>query len=83
MDETEIAARSTTMKTDIYTKTMLTVIAACLIYLCLGRPAVLSTAQAQTAQTHVIIDGWSWGTDNAVMQPIESHPLPVRVMPQR
>ena len=51
------------MRTDTYTKTMLTVIAACLIYLCLGRPAVFPTAQAQAQQTHVILDGWSYGTD--------------------
>jgi len=77
--------RSKTMRTDTYTKVMLTIIAACLVYLCLGRPAVFPTAQAQAPQTHVVLDGWSYGTDNRVLQPIESNPLPVRVvvMPQR
>jgi len=68
------------MRTDTYTKAMLTVIAACLIYLCLGRPAVFPRAQAQAQQTHVVLDGWSYGTNNDILQPIESHPLPVRVV---
>lgn len=73
------------MRTDTYTKTMLTVIAACLIYLCLGRPAVFPTAQAQAQQTHVILDRWSYGTDNRVIQPMQGNPLPVQVQvaPQR
>jgi hypothetical protein len=73
------------MKIDIYTKGVLTVIAACLVYLCLGKPAFVSTAHAQGQQTHVVIDGWSYGTNNFVMQPLQDNPLPVRVVvvPQR
>jgi hypothetical protein len=72
------------MRTDTYTKAVLTVIAACLIYLCLGRPAVFPTAQAQAQQTHVILDGWL-RDGGAVPEGFESHPLPVRVqiVPQR
>jgi hypothetical protein len=46
------------MKIDIYTKGVLTVIAACLLYLCLGKPALLPTAHAQAEPTRVLIAGW-------------------------
>ena len=71
------------MKIDLYTKGVLTVIAVCLVYLCLGRPAVFPTAQAQAQRTHVILDGWSYGDGSAFEQSIEAHPLPVRIVPQR
>jgi hypothetical protein len=52
------------MRTDLYTKTVLTVIAACLVYLCLGRPTLVPHAQAQEGQfqrtllQRVVIAGW-------------------------
>lgn len=46
------------MRIDLYTKSVLTVIAACLVYLCLGKPSVLTTAQAQAQPSRVIIAGW-------------------------
>jgi len=48
------------MKNDLYTKGILTVIAACLVYLCLGRPAIMQTAHAQRSEaTRVILAGWA------------------------
>ena len=49
------------MTIDLYTKTVLTVIAACLVYLCLGRPAVVPAAQAQDQPSRVVIAGWEPG----------------------
>ena len=46
------------MKIDIYTKGVLTVIAACLVYLCLGKPAITATAHAQAEPTKVVVAGW-------------------------
>src|SRR5258705_5053068 len=46
------------MKTDLYTKVVLTVIAACLLGLLLRDAPTVTTAHAQgAAQVHVIIDG--------------------------
>ena len=44
------------MRIDRYTKFVLTIIAACLVWLSLGGPVVLPTAQAQSNQ--VVIAGW-------------------------
>ncbi len=38
-----------TLKIDLYTKIVLTVIAGCLLYLCFGKPAMTATAHAQGA----------------------------------
>jgi hypothetical protein len=46
------------MRIDLYTKTVLTVIAICLVYLCLGKPSVMSSVQAQTQPSRVVIAGW-------------------------
>ena len=46
------------MKIDLYMKGVLTVIAICLVYLCLGRPAFTPTAHAQAEPTKVLIAGW-------------------------
>jgi hypothetical protein len=49
------------MKVDLYTKSVLTVIAACLVYLCFGRPgpmpAVAQAAEPKAAPQLVKIDG--------------------------
>jgi hypothetical protein len=65
------------MKADFYTKTMLTVIAACLIYLCLDRPGVLPAAQAQKSQpTRVVVVGFEQDASGYLRQ----LPLPVQVV---
>jgi hypothetical protein len=49
------------MKIDLYTKSVLTVIAACLVYLCFGKPgpapAVAQAADAKPAAQVVRIEG--------------------------
>lgn len=35
------------MRVDLYTKAVLTVIAGCLVYMCLGGPSLLPTLEAQ------------------------------------
>lgn len=45
------------MRIDRYTKAVLTIIAACLIWLSLGGPALLPIAQAQSTP-HVLVEGW-------------------------
>jgi hypothetical protein len=45
------------MRIDRYTKVVLTVIAACLVWLSLGGPNLLPTAHAQSTP-HVLIEGW-------------------------
>ncbi len=44
------------MKTDLYTKVVLTVIAVCLFLIVIEKSPLISEAQAQ-GQTHVWIDG--------------------------
>jgi len=56
------------MRIDAYTKVVLTVIAACLIWLSLGGTSLLPTVHAQ-ATTHVLVDGWVDGKG-------ETHQLP-------
>jgi len=54
------------MRIDLYTKAVLTVIALCLVYLCVDRPSVASTVQAQSQEgqfqrqllQRVVIAGW-------------------------
>jgi hypothetical protein len=54
------------MRIDLYTKAVLTVIALCLVYLCLDRASVASTVQAQAQEgqfqrqllQRVVIAGW-------------------------
>jgi hypothetical protein len=52
------------MRIDLYTKCVLTVIAACLVWLSLGGPALLTVAQAQapSGDPHVVISGWVDGS---------------------
>jgi hypothetical protein len=45
------------MRIDLYTRVMLTIIAACLVWLGLGGPSVVTPTQAQDT-THVVITGW-------------------------
>jgi hypothetical protein len=48
------------MRIDLYTRVMLTIIAACLVWLSFGGPSLVTAAQAQQAQveTRVLIAGW-------------------------
>ena len=46
------------MRTDFYTKTMLTIIAACLMWLCLGGPTLLTPVNAQDRAGRVYLSGW-------------------------
>lgn len=64
------------MRTDFYTKTLLTIIAACLIYLSLGRPGIVPVVQAQNEPAHVILAGWSQSPTGGAMS-LGSQPLPV------
>lgn len=46
------------MKTDRYTKTILTIIAASLLWISMGGPSMLTTVQAQAEPQRVYIAGW-------------------------
>jgi hypothetical protein len=52
------------VRSDLYTKFVLTVIAACLVWLALGGPAFLTVAHAQRSSGYdrVVISGWVDGT---------------------
>ena len=82
------------MRVDLYTKTVLTVIAACLIWLCVRNTAVAPVAHAQGdasgAYHHVVISGWVGGDGvirklpmppGSVGPRVSPAPLPV-VLPQ-
>jgi hypothetical protein len=77
------------MPIDRYTKVVLTIIAACLIWLSLGGPALLPTAHAQSNKptTNVLIAGWvdSTGGVHSVKSPPtgEWGGVPVAVVYQR
>jgi hypothetical protein len=44
---------------DRYTKAVLTVIALCLLYLCMGRPGMVTAAAAQTSgYPRMVLQGW-------------------------
>ena len=64
------------MKVDRYTKGVLTVIAACLVYMCLGGPRLLPSASVQvpsasktaTNPTEVVIVGYKPRVREAIRQ---------------
>ena len=62
------------MRTDLYTKLMLTIIAACLVWLCLGGPSVLTPLRAQNAN-RVYLAGWV--DDGGYDKRFPNNPLPV------
>jgi hypothetical protein len=69
------------MRSDLYTKAVLTVIAACLVWLCLGGPSILPGVRAQTEYQRVVIIGWQEGNGRSVSfppTPNRNDPLPVR-----
>lgn len=48
------------MRIDFYTRVVLTVIAACLVWLSFGGPALLPIAHAQSTGTNqIVIAGWT------------------------
>src|SRR4051812_30678735 len=61
LQETRGHVREHVMKIDLYTKSVLTVIAVCLVYLCFGKgvlnPAVAQAADAKPVPQLVKIDG--------------------------
>lgn len=69
------------MKTDLYTRTVLTVIAACLVYICLGGPNLMPSASAQNSvgpAQDVVIVGWKpTPRSMSAVQELERQPLPV------
>jgi len=70
---------------DRYTKVVLTIIAACLIWLSLGGASLLPAAHAEPAATHVIIAGWvdsKGNVHNDLSTPLPQgvHGLPVAVV---
>ena len=71
------------MKTDLYTKTILTVIASALVWMCLNGRSIVPAAQAQTPQPTsrptVALFGWIDG--DGIGHPFDKAPLPVRVVP--
>jgi hypothetical protein len=70
------------MKTDLYTKVVLTIIAACLLGVVFSRHAEVTTAYAETATgapIHVIIDGVQGGAlpvSNA-RDPVNGYKVPL------
>jgi hypothetical protein len=48
------------MRIDLYTRVMLTIIAACLVWLSFGGPSLVAPAHAQQtpSETRVLITGW-------------------------
>ena len=67
------------MRIDLYTKVMLTIIAACLVYLSLGGRAVIPVARAESDGSRVLITGWV-DADGRV-QRLPSAPSPGRALP--
>jgi hypothetical protein len=76
------------MKPDAYTKFVLTVIAVCLVYMCLGGPPVMPSLVAQTpvprpsteitapGAVDVVIVGYKSGPQGE-LQPLQTNGLPV------
>jgi hypothetical protein len=82
------------MKSDTYTKFVLTIIAVCLIWIATGGPSLIPGVQAQgDGVTRVRVVGWDESMNPAPRVKIvgwtdqtgieRTFPLPVRVVPQR
>ena len=65
------------MKADLYTKVVLTVIAACLVWLSIGGPSLVTPVEAQGTPNRVVLSGW---IDEAGMLRSLSPGLPVKVV---
>jgi hypothetical protein len=62
------------MRIDLYTKAVLTVIAACLVWISSGGPSLITSVHAQPEGQRVIIAGWEWRGRTLSTMPL---PLPV------
>jgi hypothetical protein len=68
------------MTSDRYLKGVLTVIAACLVYLCLVMTPWPMVSAAAVEPTQVVIVGWKpWASDHSLTS-LRSQPLPVAVV---
>jgi hypothetical protein len=68
------------VRIDLYTRAMLTIIAACLIYLVLGGQSLFTPAHAASERTPVLISGWVDANGNVQELPAARdriRPLPV------
>lgn len=57
------------MPTDRYTKAVLTVIALCLLYICLGGQGIVVPITAQSGYQRVVISGWVDKTGKEIQLP--------------
>jgi len=76
------------VRTDVYTKLMLTIIACCLVWLCLTGAFPITALEAQTpsAPDRVLLAGWVDSNGYVrTFPPVGSNinPLPVAVVQQR
>jgi hypothetical protein len=62
------------MKTDLYTRVVLTVIALCLLWMSVGGPLLITPVQARGGQS-VVIAGWL--NQSGEERNFEKSPLPV------
>jgi hypothetical protein len=76
MIEGSLSTQEDNVRIDLYTKAILTVIAGCLMWLCLGTSGVLTSLQAQSGSNRVILAGWAG--PNGVIHQLPSEPLPMR-----
>jgi hypothetical protein len=64
------------MKTDTYTRIVLTVIAVCLVWIAIGGPALIPRVEAQSSPQSVIIAGWKGEVGASHIQQLSLSPLP-------
>ena len=65
------------MKTDLYTKAVLTVIALCLLWIAAGGPALIPRVEAQAGVPQsVVIAGWKGELDAKTINSLSLSPLP-------
>lgn len=57
------------MRIDLYTKMILTVIAACLVWLCISGTPLAPVVQAQPARQEVVVVGWIDGEGDSYRLP--------------
>jgi hypothetical protein len=72
------------MRIDFYTKAVLTVIAACLLWIAIGGPSLLPAVQAQNGVQNVRIVGWGNGSSTVADVQVVGWraPLPLPVIPK-
>jgi hypothetical protein len=79
------------MRANLYTNAVLTVIAACLVYICMGGPAIVPGASAQVPPapqvtapnaTEVVIVGWKVDPSARGVATLGAFGLPMRTVPK-